>query len=533
MSKHRGLPTTKWDPHDFGFLSFSPSATEVLGVYDPGARPVLFDFAWDSADRVPNATRIHEETHQFLSINSTFGLFTQLIGKLAEHGHGREAYRLALQCQWEVQELTAVYAEMTFVARNHPDRLDEQIRHLPSSRLGQPPYREVFDAVRRWVPVDISIGEERLTAQDTFVGFMALAAMNGDALLKLAGRGLHESSLVACMTETPRDRFGTLMELLLPTGKWRQIVDSHASLSRAKGVEVAARQTWSLVRQAFPGAVFDDADVLSQANLATDRWHDDWSRLGVQFGPPKRYEEPLAAIVESSEHAHELVVNNPPDRLHANDLATRFEEIQKGGFGLSLEISLPPDKLAFVKTRPYLMGPGDTGMPASDEQVADMTGILPHDFAGIIPASELLTALQPFPTLPHIVTFIERGWRNWYRLPGGRLRFARCIRVCRQANLGEQELRENILAFHEIGRAAEFFVVSLKADRYVACFFNRRVVGVYGLQKIASSAALQLFESIVKRLQVPACDNAEARRHVDLVTMIGYDFFGTTAGTSN
>jgi len=58
-------------------FSFNRAALVTLGFYEPGKTPTLNDPVFTGA-RFPAAVLVHEEMHQNLMINTTFGAFTQI-----------------------------------------------------------------------------------------------------------------------------------------------------------------------------------------------------------------------------------------------------------------------------------------------------------------------------------------------------------------------------------------------------------------------------------------------------------------------
>ena len=126
----------------------------TLGFYEPGKTATLNDPAFTGA-RFPKAVLAHELMHQSLMINTSFGLFTQIINALRERGFASDdVLRTCHEVQWTVQEAVATYAEMAVVARVAPAKLAEEINALPSSRDMQPPYREAFETIAAWLPLD-------------------------------------------------------------------------------------------------------------------------------------------------------------------------------------------------------------------------------------------------------------------------------------------------------------------------------------------------------------------------------------------
>ena len=142
------------------FVSFRKETTSILGVYEVGYAPLVFE-PTSLKNRTPEGTLAHEETHQHLTINTSFGIFYQTLEKFAKSqstGTYCKAYRRSLEEQWSVQELDATYTEMFFVATMCPDELDKTIAALPTEILDQPPYRQVFDSMAQYLPIDKTLG---------------------------------------------------------------------------------------------------------------------------------------------------------------------------------------------------------------------------------------------------------------------------------------------------------------------------------------------------------------------------------------
>ena len=66
-------------------FSFDRAALVTLGFYEPGKTATLNDPAFTGA-RFPQAVLAYELMHQSLMINTTFGLFTQIINTLRKPG---------------------------------------------------------------------------------------------------------------------------------------------------------------------------------------------------------------------------------------------------------------------------------------------------------------------------------------------------------------------------------------------------------------------------------------------------------------
>jgi hypothetical protein len=134
-------------------VGFYREAGKRLGFYAPGEAPQIFDPTWTGA-RSAEAILRHENTHQRLIANTHHGMLTQLLRLLAEERRGKESLRACLEEQWSVQEIAATFAELLLVLQIHPESFESEVSHLPTGLLGQPPYRELFDAARRLMPFE-------------------------------------------------------------------------------------------------------------------------------------------------------------------------------------------------------------------------------------------------------------------------------------------------------------------------------------------------------------------------------------------
>jgi hypothetical protein len=519
------LPRVRWADHGVQLLSFRRDELHILGEYLPGEGAAVVN-PLVTGVKSPEAIARHELRHQSLEINTTFGIFTQMLFWMARQGFARGALRKCLVEQWCVQELAAIYAETSYVAATSPAMLQEQIRDLPSGRLDQPPYREVFEAMNRFLPVDPGEPIARLRAQDVLVALLASAAMNSECLLRMAVGPGTESSLLACMADSPSSRLERIMNRLIAAKSLEPLL--------AETIAQMVREPYSYSAGDSPGTVIyerlislipevsiqTDADLLPQATRAASVYEAITGRR-VQF--PSSRSEPMVKIMESREKEQESLTTHPPRKIPAARLRELFIETMRRSLGLTLELAVLETGEAHVIARPYYLSPNQAPQPASSEEFPREP--LPEDLIGLMSARSVLRQLRDFPTLPHVAIFIDDSWRFWQQIPSARERFQSCIRVCRQTHLSREFMADNILPFEDIGHRAEVFVIRLSNQLYVGCFFNRERPLVYGLQKIAGDFALELFSEISSDLGLQHC--AEARQvvpHVNLLEMISKEY---------
>lgn len=211
-------------------VSFRKEATSILGAYEVGYAPLVFE-PTSLKNRTPEGTLVHEETHQHLTINTTFGIFYQILEKFAKSqslGVYCKAYRRSLEEQWSVQELDATYAEMFFVATMYPDELDRTIAALPTEILDQPPYRQVFDSMAQYLPIVKTIGHPRLFAQHQLVHAVSCLSLSCDCLTRFMNRATFDlDSFERYLTqESPHIRFERIMSRLIIEGNEKQLVEA-------------------------------------------------------------------------------------------------------------------------------------------------------------------------------------------------------------------------------------------------------------------------------------------------------------------
>jgi len=496
----------------------------LLGAYTPGTGAVVLDpFRTGAAS--PDAIAHHELQHQSLSINTTFGFFTQLLISMARRGVATEILRQSFELQWPVQELAATYAEMSFLAVLHPDLFRQEVRGLPSARLNQPPYREVFDQMDQLLRVDPAKPREVLAAQTALVGFLTAAAMNSDCLLRMAAGPVAEATLLACLQDSPDTRLEQIVRHLVAKNSFDALLK--ASVAQFAGSKDPSARQASLIALVYSPiaalvpevSIQPDAGFRAQCQQALSTWNPFFQKnSGFSVSTKDVVADPLPRILETDGDP----AASPP-KLPLAALRQRLSETTEKSLGLVLDLALREPGEAFVLAQSYFLEPGRAPHPIAGGEPAP--GPLPNDIQGLMPTAQLLQALAAFPAIPHAIAFIDNSWERWYRVPGGRDRFQHCVRICRQTHLSNDDVRRNILAFDGLGEAAEFFVWRLKPAKFIGVFFNRRRPMVYGLQKLSTDFAVDLFSKICTDLKVPFCEAArEAVPHFDLLNMVAFNY---------
>ena len=525
------LPPVSWSIHGVKLLSFRLDALEILGSYIPGEGAVVVDPFWTGA-KSPAAIAAHEMQHQFLMINTTWGMYTQILFFMARGGFARDALRTCLEKQWCVQELAAMYAEMSLIGEMNPELLEEEVRKLPSAVLNQPPYREVFDSMNRLLPIDPAKPKNILGAQQMLVSAIAFAAMQSDCLLRMAAAPLSESSLLACMSDAPHSRLERIVHRVkkfLP-GIISETVEQLDRLKDSNaGEDSLGPFLLELIATLVPSVpVQPETSCRSQSAAALSVWRpliEQTTGKSITTEQKPRMEvEPLPKIMESRAREARGLAAHPPQDLAPAALYDRLALTMRQSLGITLELATPRDVKTFVTASPYYFSKtGAVLQPASAEETPQEP--LPKDLTGLMSPPEILQVLEAFPALPHVVTFIDESWREWYHIPAARARFKTCVQICRQTHLSRDEVLYNILAFEDMGEGSEFVVTRFGPGKYVGCIFNRARPLVYGLQKISTDFGLSIFDKICQEFRLVHCkDPGSVIQHKDLLDMVSRDY---------
>jgi hypothetical protein len=298
MSEHGRAPTLAGirmaGPKD-AMYSVESRALAVGGHYVPGGVPTVVDPLWTRA-RSPQAVQAHELEHQSLSINTTFGGFMLGLHSLARRGLVRDAHRVCYDAQWKLHELAATYAEMVMVATEAPGQLDAAIRDLPSNFLNEPPYRELFEHTSRWLPVHSTDPPQTNDGKRLVLSMLAHIAMCSDCVRRALERPAGDAELVACITESPNDRFDRLLAELVRKNALPDLVRDaerlfHAEETRATaGALLLERIAYEISDVSFESV----PEFLQQTDQLGDAW-------GIDF--VHQDQPPLAKVEYSRERA--------------------------------------------------------------------------------------------------------------------------------------------------------------------------------------------------------------------------------------
>jgi hypothetical protein len=483
----------------FGFYR---EAGARLGFYEPGKRPQIYDPIWTES-RSPEAILSHEDTHQQLIINTHHGILTQLLARRSSDGQVQQSLRSCLEEQWSVQELAATYAELSLVQQTLPQQFESTVSELPTMVLDQPPYRELFQAAHKLLPIEKGGTPEDNISRANVILVIAACSLQTGCLVELASAEFVDAEFAMYLRrESPHLRFEQIARSLRPSGILELARDTARRLRSSPELEPRQAQKQALdslineIRRVMPEVPIQSPNSLeSQSAAAIERLA---SRAKRTILLPES-EGLSPEFVDSPEKRRKieefLRVDNGFDR---KQLSEWLKECAATGGDLHLILGLPesqgaPFSAVCITTSPLISSP--------------------DDLRSMIEPAELLELLRPFERFPKVVTFVGDAWLAWYDLfrllprdSWVHQRLNDAIRICVHRRFSIDLLRE-LLQFEDLGRDASAFVFSLSRSLYVGCFASEDVPRVYALQKIPSDAALRLFNEFLDELDIGVFKN--------------------------
>jgi hypothetical protein len=287
------------------FQRLGDELLQTLGSYDPVRHTPVVYSPIQTRNRWSRATLVHEQVHQDLTINTTYGLLFQALAvRGARRGLPNDLLSACLRAQWGVQEGTATYLQLVIVGIDDPEGLDEAVSLLPSEQLGQPPYREWFDRLAHLLPLR-SLGAPADPLQDTartdFVLALGLYALNPDIFAGLPPpQELSLSRFEAFLERGGPD--GRLLRTLecLRQDNTMAILSGQFSLLREQRSESTEPIDWLMRKLASlnpDDGYVDDASRRAQADSFVRAWYHGGGRpriMPAQPGPST--ELPLPSV---------------------------------------------------------------------------------------------------------------------------------------------------------------------------------------------------------------------------------------------
>jgi hypothetical protein len=498
-------------------LSFDRMTLVAAGSYEPSGEAVIYDPIWSGA-RYPEAIVVHETIHQYLSINTTFGFFTQLVKILTRRGQVEGALSHCRQSQWSVQELAATYCELGAVAEIAPDQLDEEIRRLPSQYLGQPPYREIFESIAPYLPLTDADDVPTVKAMTMLVQMLAFAAMNSDCLRRATKTPPTADGVLACMSDEPNDRLERLIRVLAETGAFPELLDRTKALLAEKAADLIALPpaVYALLQSAAPTAIRWERDDLQTAvEPVLAAW--DTPLAGVRVDH-RSDGDPFPKFGFSPEQARDTIRRHAPRELAAGAIAERAKAAAGMGHGLIIEIALRDSSLAHVKLGAYLLENPSEPWPANDPP-KDAGASIPPDITGLATLEMILEEFAPFMDVPRIVSLLDPGWRHFTVHPDAHVILRNGIGICRLTELSKDTVWGALRFGNHGGR---FILLRLTANYTLASILPDDERGTFLIAGLTSEPAVGLFNHICSALGFEqVIDVRGLDREIGLLGMMG------------
>ena len=382
---------------------------DVLGEYSVGRRPLIYDPIYGKKNSTASATLLHEEVHQSLTINTTFGSFYQTLTVLASHRQHVEEWQACWLEQWGPQEAAATYIELCTVAADYPDEFENAVRRLPSSSLDQPPYREVFDILNQALPIDVGSPRDLLMAQMGIMYVMAHCAFNSCCLSTFATPDrLNPESLKGYLREqSPDARLGYILSKFVAHSSRPAILD------RARFEIEHQRDPEAWLMQAI-SEIVPQVCVVSPARFKTESrtFEEAWSRYVREFAPnfhfrPSTKRNPLPEIVIDPEvHAKIMAQDSKTVPLNGSILREKLQRARLEGTGVFFSLAMR--KLEEVRISLLLFHLSRDVIYDPRYVVRDNGGFLVF----MLPIEDLFSILKEFPEFPHAATFMKFTWSH-------------------------------------------------------------------------------------------------------------------------
>jgi hypothetical protein len=503
------LPRLSYAQNTSGLLSFRKESAQILGLLVSGGLPVVFD-PISLANETPRATLIHEEMHQYLMLNTSFGVFHQRLEHFAEvSDDARRACRVSLEEQWSVQELLATYTEMIGVARWYPQLLEGSITRMPSEILDEPPYREVYDSFAQYLPVHSSTELSLLLAQQILLQYVAGWSMSNDCLVHFANPrafsigGFH----LYLERESPHRRFERLMSVLLSTGAlWALLERIAARTAGADPIIWLIPEFSSLLGES---CVSDIELLKEQVQTLESAWSD---AAGIsetlRNSDPA---EPIPVIMAVPSIYHDQVkAFQARATLTSESLRSQLAAIRSTDLGVFFAFATDgcPAK---VHLGTYLRGEGV--LPSID---SSNEGFKPIDLWGVLPAEDVCRTLEESRPSPHILIFRGIGtWRWWRDRPKRGDDPESSIWVCSEALMLSLECVRDLLEFRNIGSGAQYLPLRFPDTPFMWGFIvNLSTPGDYVMIDLHSEAGLKPFKKIAEVLGIKPLKQQIESAHV-------------------
>ena len=335
MPASQELPDPDHDMGERELLAFERRVLKVAGRYTLGGDAVVYDPAWTGVPYLP-ALIAHEQTHEKLTTNTSFGFFTQLLGIVTKRNLAGSPMVRCERAQWKVQELAATYSELAEFAIHRPELLAGEIDRLPAGRRGEPPYREAFDLISARLPLTTTMDRYTIEAMSWLVLALAFLAMSTDCLRRASQVTPSEASLLGCMIDEPGDRLQRLLEFIDATSSWSRLVEHIRTLVKVQGEKLNLALVLEPLYAVTPASVYLELeDLRSLAKPIFAAWGRALNAASVLYR-----DEHSLKFGFSPELADQINRRNPRTLLSKGSIAAFVRAAARNGQGFILELAL-------------------------------------------------------------------------------------------------------------------------------------------------------------------------------------------------
>jgi hypothetical protein len=519
---------------------FRSTASRTLGYFSlqsadvPSRNPVAGNIAVYSPlvalNRWPAATSAHEQTHYRLTHSTPFGLFYRMVSmRTLRPTNALES--VIVDAQWIAQEAASTYLGLASIESTRD--LDEAIGELPSELLRQPPYREAFDFLDAILPLASARDAGTRNSYIILAEALATWALSGDVLQRFRTPAeLTEADLRQYLDlHAPNRRFLAMIDVLrtghdLP-GILRDLREMIATVQEAVG-GFPDDQFWALVVRLQKLVPLESNTEIENRTVVMGQFHRAWSSMSEEKARAEWLDDTPIRGGSFDDVLPEVILD-----LGQAFGITQGEVDRKRALFLAVVVHHRESEVVF---RPTVYRVDDDGV---NPVVGDEALFFVMQYSGPIHKCTTAAFARLVVSLPlpiGAVSFLGHSWTHWQvrnaepdvpllantlgRDRGTELGDA--VRICVEADLSEPHL-SMLMAGAGLHGGADALIFAYANHQFVACLMPKEADGVYLLQLLSGTFALDLFDKIATRnhIRVVAAETSVARHHLPLLQFVG------------